>query len=100
MLASTNEYLQEAAETIFRMSADDLIRKRCREREEYYQDLRNYERAIAEKDEKIQRDRIEHEQDKRNYERKIEEDKRNYERQIEQLRAEIEALKAQNQQEI
>ncbi|MDE7176183.1 MAG: Rpn family recombination-promoting nuclease/putative transposase [Lachnospiraceae bacterium] len=52
MLASTNEYLQEAAETIFRMSADDLIRKQCREREEYYQDLRNYERAIAEKDEK------------------------------------------------
>lgn len=50
MLASKNEYLQEASETIFRMSADDLVRKHCRDREEYYQDLRNYERVIAEKD--------------------------------------------------
>lgn len=99
MLASKNEYLQEASETIFRMSADDLIRKQCRDREEYYQDLRNYERVIAEKEQKIERDRIEHEQDLRNYERKIEEDKRNYERQIEQLRAEIETLKTQHQQE-
>ena len=88
MLASKNEYLQEASETIFRMSADDLIRKQCLEREEHYQDMRNYERAIAEKEQKIERDRIEHEQDLRNYER-----------QIEQLRAELEALKAQNQQE-
>ncbi len=54
MLASKNEYLREASETIFRMSADDLARKRCRDREEYYQDLRSYER-------KIEMDRIEHE---------------------------------------
>lgn len=50
MLASKDEYLQEASESIFRMSADDLVRKRCRDREEYYQDLRSYEQAIAEKD--------------------------------------------------
>lgn len=55
MLASKDEYLQEASETIFRMSADELVRKRCLDREEYYQDLRNYER-------KIEQDRIEHEQ--------------------------------------
>lgn len=55
MLASTNEYFQEASDTIFRMSADDLVRKRCRDREEYYQDLRNYEK-------KIELDRLEHEQ--------------------------------------
>ncbi len=54
MLASKDEYLNEASETIFRMSADDLVRKRCRDREEYYQDLRSYER-------KIEQDRIEHE---------------------------------------
>ena len=102
MLASKNEYLQEAAEAIFRMNADDLVRKQCYDREEYYQDLRNYER-------KIERDRVEYEQDKRNYERKIEQDrmeyeqnKRNYERilaekeeKIEQLRAALEALKQQ-----
>ncbi len=90
MLASKDEYLQEASETIYRMSADDLVRKRCRDREEYYQDLRNYER-------KIEQDRLEHEQDLRNYERKIEkdrlayeEDKRNYEHKIEQDRLEHE----------
>ena len=52
MIAEQNEYLQEASKTMFRMSADELIRKRCRDREEYYQDLRNYERVIAEKDRK------------------------------------------------
>lgn len=82
MLASTNEYFQEASDTIFRMSADDLVRKRCRDREEYYQDLRSYER-------KIELDRLEHEQDLRNYEKQIEQnrleheqDLRNYERVI------------------
>lgn len=98
MLASTNEYFQEASDTIFRMSADDLIRKRCRDREEYYQDLRNYER-------KIELDRLEHEQDLRNYERKIELDRLEHEQDlkiiaekdalINQLLAENEALKQQ-----
>ncbi len=90
MLASTNEYFQEASDTIFRMSADDLVRKRCRDREEYYQDLRSYER-------KIELDRLEHEQDLRNYEKQIEQnqleheqDLRNYERKIEQNRLEHE----------
>lgn len=46
MLASKNEYLNEASKTIFQLSADEQIRKRCRDREEYYQDLRNYEREI------------------------------------------------------
>ena len=106
MLAAKDEYLQEAAETIFQLSADDLVRKRCRDREEYYQDLRNYERAIAEREEMIERDRLEHEQDLRNYKRVLaeqEQDLRNYENalaerdsQIQQLLAEIEALKTQN----
>ena len=47
MLAEKNEYLNEASETMFQLSADELIKKRCRDREEYYQDLRNYERVIA-----------------------------------------------------
>lgn len=50
MLASKNEYLYEASNTIFKLSADEQIRKQCRDREEYYQDLRNYERVIAQKD--------------------------------------------------
>ncbi|MDE6603767.1 MAG: Rpn family recombination-promoting nuclease/putative transposase [Lachnospiraceae bacterium] len=109
MLASKDEYLQEASETIYRMSADDLVRKRCRDREEYYQDLRNYERKIEQDrleheqdlrnyERKIEQDRLEHEQDRRNYERKIEQDRlalAERDAQIQQLRAEIEALKAQ-----
>ncbi len=50
MIASKNEYLTEAAQTMFCMSEDDLVYKRCLDREEYYQDLRSYERAIAEKE--------------------------------------------------
>lgn len=71
MIAEENEYLKEASKTMFRMSADDLIRKRCRDREEYYQDLRNYERVIAEKD--------------RKYEQAVAE--------IERLRSEVERLR-------
>ena len=96
MIASKDENLNEAAQTMFRMSADDLIRKRCRDREEYYQDLRNYERVIAEKERSIEenerkreQDRLEHEQDLRNYERVIAEK----EQENEKLRAEIERLK-------
>ena len=58
---------------MFRMSTDEMIRKRCLDREEYYQDLRNYERVIAEKD--------------RRYEQAIVE--------IEQLRAELNRLRNQ-----
>ena len=95
MLASKDEYLQEASETMFRMSADDLVRKRCRDREEYYQDLRNYER-------KIELDQIEHEQDILSYKQKIEQDRLEHEQAIaekdaliQQLLAENEALKKQ-----
>ena len=80
MLASKNEYFQEASDTIFRMSADDLVRKRCRDREEYYQDLRSYER-------KIELDRLEHEQNQKIIAEK--------DALISQLLAENEALKQQ-----
>lgn len=50
MLASTNEYINEAYKTIYQMSADEQIRKRCRDREEYDEDIRSYQRAIAQRD--------------------------------------------------
>lgn len=53
MLASKTEYLGEAADSIFRFNSDERIRKLCRDREEYYEDIRNYERVIAEKDASI-----------------------------------------------
>lgn len=48
MIASEDDSLYEAAKTLFYKNSDEEIRMRCRDREEYYEDLRNYERAIAE----------------------------------------------------
>lgn len=48
LLASNNEYFAQASESVFQLSTDELIRKQCLDRKEYYQDLRNYERVIAE----------------------------------------------------
>ena len=53
MLAKKNEYLQEAAGTMFRLTAEEQICKRCRDREEYYQDMRNYERYIAQQENEL-----------------------------------------------
>lgn len=52
-MAEQNEYLQDAARSIFHFSADDQIRKMCRDRIEYHQDLRNYERFIAKQEDII-----------------------------------------------
>lgn len=52
-MADTNEYLQEASKSIFQFNTDEQIRKLCRDRIEYHQDLRNYERAIAQRDSEI-----------------------------------------------
>ncbi len=50
MLASENDYINEASNTILRLSAEEDIRKRCQDREEYYREIRTYKRIIAEKD--------------------------------------------------
>ena len=54
MTAEEDEALYEAAKTLFYNSSEAEIRMRCLDREEYYQDMRNYER-------KIEQDRMEHE---------------------------------------
>lgn len=53
-MAAKNEYLQETSKSIFQFNTDEQIRKLCRDRVEYYQDLHNYERAIAQKEAKIE----------------------------------------------
>ncbi len=57
MIASKDKDIEEAAKTLFQFCTDEQVRKLCRDREEYYQDIRNYEHeiekmstAIAEKD--------------------------------------------------
>lgn len=57
MIASKDKDIEEAAKTLFQFCTDEQVRKLCRDREEYYQDIRSYEHeiekmsaAIAEKD--------------------------------------------------
>lgn len=57
MIASKDKDIEEAAKTLFQFCTDEQVRKLCRDREEYYQDIRGYEHeiekmsaAIAEKD--------------------------------------------------
>ena len=47
MLAEKDQYIDEASKTIFQLSSDEQIRKRCLDREEYYLDMRAYEREVA-----------------------------------------------------
>lgn len=81
MSASIDESLQEAANALYALNADEAVRKRCRDRLEYYQDLKNYER-------KIERDRIEHEQ-------QIKQIVAEKDAKIQQLRAELEEMRKQ-----
>ena len=53
MLAAKDENMREAAKSIFVYNTEEQIRKMCRDREEYYQDLRNYERAISDREQTI-----------------------------------------------
>lgn len=90
MTASEDEALYETAKALYYTCSDEEIRIRCLEREEYYQDLRNYERAI-------EQERLEHEQDLQNYRKTLEQERsvheqdlQNYKRTLEQERSERE----------
>ncbi|MDE5933867.1 MAG: Rpn family recombination-promoting nuclease/putative transposase, partial [Lachnospiraceae bacterium] len=48
MLASDNNHIAEASKTMFKLSAEENIRKRCLDREEYYREIRTYKKIIAE----------------------------------------------------
>ncbi len=81
MLAAKDQYIDEASKTIYRLSTDEQIRKRCLDREEYYLDKMAMERTIEE-----------YHLDKMAMERTIEEyhlDKMAMERTIEAQKAEL-----------
>ena len=52
-MAKENIAYEEAARTMFRLSSDEHVREQCRRREEYYQQIRTYERDLAAKDARI-----------------------------------------------
>lgn len=89
MTAEEDEALYEAAKTLFYNSSEEEIRMRCLDREEYYQDMRNYER-------KIEQDRLEHERLIAEKDEALAEKDKQYQRsltEIEKLRAELAQLK-------
>ena len=53
-MALQNEYLKEATNTLFELTADDIVRKRCRDREDYYADMRGAQCKIEEQAGKIE----------------------------------------------
>lgn len=77
MIASEDEALYEAAKTLFYKSSEEEIRMHCLDRIEHQQDMRNYERAIEEKQKELERSR------------------EYYETQIRQLQSEIAQLRKQ-----
>ena len=60
-MALQDEYFKEASKTLFELSADELVRKRCRDREDYYADMRGAQSIIDEQASKIdeQKNKIE-----------------------------------------
>ena len=59
MVATDNEYLQEASNTLFDLNADFNVRERCRNREEYYNVLRTFEDEIDSAKEELARSQSE-----------------------------------------
>ena len=59
MLEEKDNYIKEASKTIFELTSDEMIQKRCRDREEYYLDKRAIERVMEEqKTQLIEKDNI------------------------------------------
>lgn len=58
MIAQNSEYMAEASNSIFRMNADEIIRKRCRDREDHYRDIRAWKKQIEEQGAQIEEQNI------------------------------------------
>lgn len=54
MIASKDKHLAQAAQTMFRMSADDLIRKRCLDRQEHEQAIDRLNKTLQEQSAQIE----------------------------------------------
>ncbi|MCM1426314.1 MAG: hypothetical protein NC118_06875, partial [Eubacterium sp.] len=93
MLAAKDQYINEASKTIFQLSAEEQILKRCRDREEYYLDIRAYEREVAESKKMLEENKKIIEEDKKIIEEQGAKLAEN-EKTINALLSEIEMLKA------
>ena len=59
MLAAKDQYINEASKTIYSLSADEQIRKRCLDREEYYLDKMAMERTMEKQEAEIADQKVE-----------------------------------------
>ena len=62
MLASNNSMIENAAETIYRLSADEAIREQCEAREDYYRLQRTVQKELEQSREELEQTRVEMEQ--------------------------------------
>ena len=62
MLASNNTMIENAAETIYRLSADEAIREQCEAREDYYRLQRTVQKELEQSREELEQSREELEQ--------------------------------------
>ncbi len=99
MTASEDEALYEAAKALYYTCSDEEIRLRCLEREEYYQDLRNYERAIEQERSDRELERLEHEQDLQNYRRTLEQERSKREQDLQNYRKTLEQERSEHEQQ-
>lgn len=54
-MTAENNTFEEAAQTMFELASDENVRELCRRREDYYKQIRTYEKKLADKDAEIQR---------------------------------------------
>ena len=59
MLASKNEFIKEASETLYTLSKKDNIRLQCEARDDYYRRLRSTQLAMEEDKDTIERQEAE-----------------------------------------
>ena len=62
MLATNNTIIENAAETIYRLSADEAIREQCEAREDYYRLQRTVQKELEETREELEQTKVEFEQ--------------------------------------
>ena len=51
MIADENIYMEAASQTMYEMSADELVKRQCRARRDYYKQMNSHNRTIRELDE-------------------------------------------------
>jgi len=92
MLAKENSAIAEAAQTMYQLSDDELVRERCRARQEHYRILQTYEEQVAEGKRENERIRLSYEEQVAEGKRENERIRLSYEEQVAEQRRENERI--------